>query len=225
MSNVMAFVFASKAAGSTFSPIFQAAGIDWQAVGAWIVPFLVDLITFLILGSLLIWLLPKPFERWTEKTKQAPLKAFGTGILLFFGGYLAVILGVLLILGVAIFLYFIQFNGLGGIILGIGLPAVGVFLGALSLFVAYISKLVVVFVIGKLILARLYPKALAHRFWPLALGLVIYLLIAMIPWLGWVVGVIATLIGLGAIWLGWQQKPAETALPTAAAELVVDPGE
>jgi len=34
----------------------------------------------------------------------------------------------------------------------------------------------------------------------------LYVLIRSIPWLGWVFGVVATLMGLGAIWLAFQSR-------------------
>lgn len=225
MEKFLMLVLAPNPFGKVLTPNIQAAGIDWQALGNWLLPVLIDFITFLLLGSLLIWLLPRPFERWADKARHAPVKSFGVGILFVFGGYLGVLLGFVLIIGIALFLFFIKFNALGGIVLGLGLPAVGLFFGALTLVVAFISKLVVVFLVGNLLLARFFPKGLAHRFWPLLLGLVIYLLITLIPWLGWVVSVVVTLVGLGAIWLGWPKKTADNPLPPQPPAFAAEPEE
>ncbi|MBP1692277.1 MAG: hypothetical protein H6Q37_160, partial [Chloroflexi bacterium] len=58
----------------------------------------------------------------------------------------------------------------------------------------------------------------------------IYLLLRAIPWLGWAIGSVATLVGLGAIWLGLFSRsaaveaavepppPAEPAIQTTASE-------
>jgi hypothetical protein len=55
------------------------------------------------------------------------------------------------------------------------------------------------------------------------LGLTIYLLVRAIPWLGWAVGVVVTLVGLGAIWLGLSRsKEAVEMKATPAPEAAVE---
>lgn len=200
----------------------QTGGIDWATLGSWALSWLTSLVTFLILGALALWLLPKPFNRWADNVGRAPFKAFGAGILVIIVGYPAIFILLLLVIFIAAFLYLITFNGLGGMILGFGLPAVGLVFGILNLFVAYISKLVVAFFLGKIILTRVTPKAKPHRFWMLLLGVVIYLLVRAIPWLGWAVSVVVTLVGLGAILLGLGQQKAA---PETAEEIVPEHSE
>jgi len=179
-----------------------------QEIGAWFLYWLRDLATFLALGLLVIWLIPRPFNRWSEIARRSPLKSFGAGIVVIIIGYVGFAILFALVLALGIFLYVIQFNDLGGAVLGFGLPATAVAFGALNVFVAFISKLVVAFLFGKILFERWYPKALAHNIWPLLLGLIVYLLIRAIPWLGWAVGVIVTLVGLGAIWLDLSHPKA-----------------
>jgi len=78
------------------------------------------------------------------------------------------------------------------------------------LLISYGSKLVVAFWGGKWILSKLAPQAAESKIWPLVLGVVLYVLLRAIPVLGWVIGVIVTLLGLGAMWLVFRewQKPA-----------------
>jgi hypothetical protein len=173
-----------------------------QEIGAWALSWFRDLVVFFALGLFVIWLIPKPLNRWAEKVRQAPFKSFGAGIAVLVVGYIGIVIVFALILALGIFLYVIKFNDLGGIVIGLGLPATAISFGVLNVFVAFISKLVVAFLFGKLLLERFYKKGLAHNIWPLLLGLVVYLLIRAIPWLGWAFGSVVTLVGLGGIWLG-----------------------
>jgi hypothetical protein len=198
-----------------------------QEVGAWILNWLRDLVTFAILGLLVIWIIPKPLNRWSENVRRHPLKSLAAGVFVLIVGYIGIVILFGLILALGIFFYAIQFGDLGGTLLGVGLPATGVAFSALNVFVAFISKLVVAFAFGKIVLEHIFPKALKHNIWPLLLGVIIYLLIRAIPWLGWAIGSVVTLIGLGGIWLGlkWSKTfESETAasssepLPTPEAE-------
>ena len=189
-------------------PGSHTAAIDWNSIGFWALDWLRAFVTFFVLGLLAIWIIPKPLHRWSEVVRQSPLKSFGAGILVVIVGYAGALLLFALTLAFGIFLIVITLGDLGGVVLTIGLPAVGLFFTVLNFIIAFVSKLVVIFFLGKILLERLSPKALKHNIWPLLLGLVIYLLVRAIPWLGWAVGVIVTLVGLGAIWLDLSHPKA-----------------
>jgi len=67
--------------------------------------------------------------------------------------------------------------------------------------VAYVTKVVVSFLGGRLILARLKPDWAEGRIWPLAVGVVLFVVITAIPILGGLVKLVVVLLGLGALWL------------------------
>lgn len=179
--------------------------IDWPKLGNWAWARGREVITFLIFGLLAIWLFPKQLNRTVERLRTSPGKSTGVGLLVLIVGYIAAFLLALVVVGLFIFFLFINFTGLGWALFGIGLSAWGLSLAAFSLIVSYISKLVVAFFIGKWLLERLFPKA-KRNIWPLLVGVLLYVLICSIPWLGWVIGVIATLMGLGAIWLAFRDR-------------------
>jgi hypothetical protein len=83
---------------------------------------------------------------------------------------------------------------------------VGILLAS-ALIVAYViaagllAKVIVGYLIGRLILPRLDPATGAGRVWPLVLGLVILAIVFSIPCLGAVVNLAVVLFGLGAQWL------------------------
>ena len=53
--------------------------------------------------------------------------------------------------------------------------------------------------IGSLIVRKLAPNAAAHRFWPFLLGLILYVLLVSIPYLGLVLSFLAVILGFGAL--------------------------
>ena len=87
---------------------------------------------------------------------------------------------------------------------------------AFSLFVVslvWLSKAVVAAVVGILILERVYPRGLEYRASAMTLGLLIYLLLCLIPVVGWVVALVVSVLGLGGMILSIRQikrdkKPA-----------------
>ena len=123
---------------------------------------------------------------------------------------------VVVIAGIALGLNALTLQNLAFIFGTLGLLAVGLAFFVFWLFAAYISKVIVAYLVGRLILKRLVPRA-KGKFWPLLLGLVLYILVTAIPYAGWIVGFLVTLVGLGAVWLvyiDWRsvaevQAPAE----------------
>lgn len=223
-------VDASIAAGENQT---NRQAIDWPRLGNWAWARLREVITLLVFGLLAIWLFPKQLNRTVERLRTSPGKSTGVGLLVLIVGYIAAFLLALVVVGLFIFFLFISFKGLGWALFGIGLSTWGLSLAAFSLIVSYISKLVVAFFIGKWLLEKLLPKA-KRNIWPLLVGVMLYVLICSIPWLGWVIGVIATLMGLGAIWLAFRdrrfavvEQNVETAPPEpleATSDLAVEAG-
>lgn len=53
-----------------------------------------------------------------------------------------------------------------------------------------------------------------NQAWPLLVGVLLYVVLAGIPYLGFVVSVLVTLLGLGAMWLSLRQRTTQIAAPT-----------
>lgn len=67
--------------------------------------------------------------------------------------------------------------------------------------VAFISKLIFAFQTGFLILKRYERTGFWYKLGVLALGLLIYVLLAAIPYIGWAVAIVVMLLGTGAVFL------------------------
>ena len=57
------------------------------------------------------------------------------------------------------------------------------------------------FVAGRFILERIKADWAKSRYWPMILGVILFAILAAIPYLGWLIAVIVILFGLGALFL------------------------
>jgi hypothetical protein len=85
--------------------------------------------------------------------------------------------------------------------LGIGLNSLGLAFTVFLVCTTYLSKAIVAYLAGTLILKLIWRNADKYKVLPLLLGLTLYVFIAQIPLLGWVTGFLLTILGLGAMWL------------------------
>ncbi len=206
------------------SSLDQAGGgIDWNQVGDWGVNRLRHLAIAYIFGVLVLLIFPRRFEYWTEKAASSPMLAGAWGLVVFIIGIsIAILLGVL-ILPIAIFFYSLTLNSLGTITLSLGYFGLGLALTVFIIFVFYVSKVVVVFLVARLILARLIPRIAGYRFLVLFLGMILFVLVVSIPYIGWIINLIIALVGTGGIWLGMRMKqPVEGAPIEAAVEAAAE---
>jgi hypothetical protein len=91
----------------------------------------------------------------------------------------------------------------------------------------YVSKVVVAYLGGRLMLARLKPAWAEARVAPFLLGVVVLVLLGALPVLGGAVHLLAALLGLGALWLlardRYRGRRAAVALPPQAGEPAAPP--
>ncbi len=85
--------------------------------------------------------------------------------------------------------------------------------------VALVTKMVVAFLVGKTVLDRLAPQTMEGRWGSaiaLLVGVLIYEVIRAIPLLGFLVGILVTIVGLGAIYLTIRPQKVEPEVVAAA---------
>jgi hypothetical protein len=184
-------------------------------VGSWILARLREMFTLLVIGGLAVWLLPGSISRWAARVRSTPLPAAGWGLVILLLGYAGTLALAVVILAAGVFLAVITLGGLSEVVFGIGFSSLGVVFTTFLLFVTYGSKLIVCYLAGKVILAQFSVQAAYNRLWPLLVGVVIYVLLRSIPFLGWVIGLLVTLFGLGAVWLVYrdEHQPAPRLAP------------
>jgi type IV secretory pathway VirB2 component (pilin) len=178
----------------------QAGAIDIARIQSWAGPMLRNLAALLILGLLVLWLLPAQLSFAGEQARIKPWRTLLTGLLVFVIGWFAALLALLLILALAFFLYWVSLPTLGFFVGALGLTSLGLVLSLFWLSIAYFSKIIIAFLCGSLLFKRFLPKYAHYRILPFLTGVILYALLASIPYLGWLIAVIVTFLGLGAIW-------------------------
>lgn len=179
-----------------------------EQVWDWIYERLRQLVTFVIVGAILIWRKPRWLDRWAEEAHNQT----GLSIAYGFGFYLLGAFGVALLFAIAAAigfgLYALTLRELAYTAWGLGISGVGVLaFGYISL-VAFVSKVIVAYLAGWLIWRRLSGREAGNHMGPLFIGLLIYILVILIPFLGWVIKLLVTFIGMGAFALWYTNRRA-----------------
>ena len=222
------------------SPVEQADAIKSSAIGEvvyeyvpgdeveltfamraqqWCTTRLREFLTLLVLGALVTWSMPTVLSRSANQARAKPLPAILWGFLIGIGGLVAALALVLILVILMLLLAVITLGELLITILVAGGSAWVLVVTLFALIVSYGTKLVVAYLVGKPILTRLAPGAAEKIFWPLLLGIVLYLLVRSIPCVGEIIWVITTLIGLGALWLLFRQRRSAPEPVEAAVEI------
>jgi len=175
----------------------------------WLIELVRDFVTLLIIGLVAIWLLPSKLELWAEKLRAKPLPATGYGLLGLIVAANAVIVVILIaaiILAIGLGLGFITIWDLAFIFWALAFSSLALATTLFFVFVIYISKIIIAYLTGLLIVKALIPKTANYRIVPLLIGLLIYVLLASAPYIGWAIGLIATILGLGAVGVAFLDK-------------------
>jgi len=173
----------------------------------WLLTALLSFLKFLIVGGLILWAFPRQFQGWVEKVQKEPLASAGYGTVVLINGYLMPVLALFLLIGLLLGLLYLSLPSLAWMLFWAGL---GLLMTLTTLFLAataFLSKAIVAFLAGMFILSQIAPGALRYRLIPLLLGLLLYVPLASIPYVGFFIGLVVTLLGLGAIWLSRKKAP------------------
>ena len=158
-------------------------------------------INFIVVGGIIFWIFPRQFKGCSQKAQDAPLASAGYGILVLINSYLVPVVSLFLVLGLFISLLWLSLPSLAWTFFGLGFGVLITLFTILQIAITFISKSIIAYLLGSFILSKTAPGVMKYTFLRLLLGLLIYVPIASIPYLGFVVGLVTTLIGLGAIWL------------------------
>ncbi len=174
----------------------------------WVVDRVEAFVTFLIVGLIFMWIFPKYFNNWANKIRTSPLSVSGYGLLgliIALNGFVVFLVIAALLLAIGLGLGYITLWQLAFYFWGISFSSLVLAFFVFALFVFYVSKTIVAYLAGLLIIERFTQDPMKHKVLVFALGLLIYILLAAIPYFGWAVGVIATILGLGAVLLVFRE--------------------
>jgi hypothetical protein len=167
--------------------------------------FASNLISLLLVGALLLWKVPALLNENVAMVQNKPLNSAGMGFVTILVGYAGAFLALFVIILIGIILGIISFGGLGGITITLGLSLLGAAITVFSVAVSLISKVIVAYLAGKWIYSKLAPN-MSNTVWPMVIGVVVYAVLRAIPFIGILIGLAATLLGVGAMWLLYRAK-------------------
>jgi hypothetical protein len=174
--------------------------------GFWLWGLMRNLVTILILGALAWGLVPTLFQTTLAQLQQRTLASIGVGLLALIVVLFAIPVIVIALLLIGLFFGILTLVDLTGIILGVGFGIFGLAVTIFFIAFGWAGKLLLAYVTGTWILNRLAPQSTGHRFWSLALGALIFALIAAIPIFGFLFTFVVDLAGVGALWYVWRNR-------------------
>ncbi len=190
----------SKAAGATVAGYtHQSTPTNYTiSPGWWFIGWIQTLVGFFLLGLLLIYLAPAFNSKAVSAYEKEPWSRLGVGlataVLVPFAALVMFVVGLLI----------------GGWWLAIFL--LGIYTLALTVGFAVVGQMV-----GRFVLDR-FGQPRAHPVMALLVGLLILTLASAVPWVGWIVGLLAVVYGLGVAILalpwGRPQTPQSAAVAT-----------
>jgi cytoskeletal protein CcmA (bactofilin family) len=176
-------------------------------------PYLQRLAGLLLIGLLLLWLMPTWTRRMADRVEAQPLPSLAWGLVAFVAFMAAVIAILVLTIMLAITFGYLTLGSLVALIVGLGLLINAALVISYIAFVGYVAAIIVAFMAGRWLLRKTQPAWAEQPIVPLVIGLLLYIALTAIPWLGTLIGLLVTLLALGALW-NWGRAMIERQRPT-----------
>lgn len=172
-------------------------------------------LSLLLVGLLLAWVVPELTRKSSEHLQGKPLHSLGWGFISIFALIFGILSLIVIIITLSVLLGILKLTGLLAFIIIIGFIALFVLLLIYVAAAVLVSKVVVSYLGGKLLLGRIKADWAKSRIWPLVLGLVVFVLLTAIPfYIGQFINIVLILLGLGALWMAgseWiRRKPGKS---------------
>jgi hypothetical protein len=169
-----------------------------------------EFVLLLLTGLFLVWRYSTPLAEWADKAKEKPLLSSGYG---FIGIVVAVnvailaVIAVILIFVIGFSLGFASLWKLTWIFWALAFSILGLSVTLFFLFVCYGSKVIVAYMLSRLVVSFFSEKALTYRYLLMFFGLLIYVLLQSLPYgIGSAINFIVIIVGLGSVWLVRRDK-------------------
>lgn len=153
------------------------------------------------------------FSEASQIAISKPLNSLGVGFVSTLVVYLGALVAFILISLIAILLGVFTLNQLSSLIFFIGIAVIILTLAVFGILAIYVSKFVLAYWAGGLILNKIEFTGKNIDAWSLIAGLILYIILSAIPVFGWIMGVLVSLIGIGAIWYTFQKHDEAGILP------------
>jgi len=170
-------------------------------IARWFFSNLRGFLALLVVGLLMVWLFPRFINTSVEALRTKPWPSLGWGFVSLIAFFVVVMALIAIVIILTIFLGIITLGELVGMTLWSGFLALSAFLFAVVFAITYISKIIVSFLVGRWIVSQIKPEWAEKPWLPLIVGVIIFAILASIPWLGNLFAFGVILFGLGALWL------------------------
>jgi hypothetical protein len=199
-------VYSTPQPATSNSATVSVAPTPDNPVVEWFIVRLREFVTLFLLGALALWLIPVIFDQISERTQTQALAASAWGLMVAIAGYGGAVLFTILLIASVALLSSLTLAGLAASLFGIGFSVLGLVVTLFSMLVAYASKLVVLYPLSHTLVEKMLPQWNNQKIVPLLIGTLAFVLLRSIPWLGFLMSVGVTLVGLGAIWLYFRDR-------------------
>jgi len=187
-----------------------------QKAMTWSLNLLRSIATLIIFGLLLGWLAPKFIGSLTDRVRSQPWPTLGWGVVTYAAFFFALLVILLVMILGAILFGVLTLRGLSGTVVGVGIFTMFTLILGFVLVTSFLTKIVVGWLGGKLILGRIKPELAEHKIWSMVLGVSIIALLVALPYIGWLLCWLVMFTGLGAIWLWGRERMSKQPVAVAA---------
>jgi hypothetical protein len=206
----------------------QSSSFDQFLIQRWARLTFQEFVLLLVTGLFMLWRCPKRVADWADKTRSKPFPSLGYG---FLGIVIAVnifILANIVAVLIAAGGFWLGFSGLwklAFVLWSLGFTSLGLFGSLFYMIMFYGSKVIVVYMFSRWVAGYFSEKSLRYRYLVVSGGLLVYVLLQSLPFVGWVINFLAIMAGIGSIWLVYRDgrkavEPPLLGAPPAAAETV-----
>jgi cytoskeletal protein CcmA (bactofilin family) len=172
----------------------------------WALNLVRSIVTLLIFGLLLGWLAPAFTKTLMDKVQEKPAANVGWGIVAYAAFFFAILIIIVAMVIGGIVFGALTLGSISGTIIWVGLISIFGLTTGFILVTSFLTKIIVSWLGGKMILARINPALAEHKVWPLLLGVVLVALVIALPFVGWLFGLIVLLLGLGGFWVWMRER-------------------
>ncbi len=187
------------------------ASFDW---GKWALNLLRNWAVLLVFSLLALWLMRRRLDRYGEPLLTHPWRTLGTGLVALVITF--ALIGVALLLSVFIFAIGLGLNFLGLWQLSLALwvaayAFLALVLVSLWFIIVYGTKIIVINITAAWLFGKLFHR---HDVWlkylAMLAGTVVFALLRVVPYVGWVFDVLVTAAGMGAAWIAIRDSRKKT---------------
>ena len=183
---------------------FDPMTLLWKVLREWA--------TLILIGLLLVWLLPRLFNRSADNVGIKPLLSLGWGVVALIATPILLLVGMGIVIFLAVIAGLITLPSLSAFVVMSGITTIIATAVAFGLVLAFVAKIIVGYGWGRIVFGNGTTVA------DLIVGLLLVVIAVNIPVAGGIIGGIIVVCGLGAIWLLRDRGSEKRLAATPASE-------